>query len=90
MNDYPNSGLIFRDADKQGERDRDYKGSCTIDGKEYWISGWIKEGRKGKFLSLSFKTKEPKKPLAGASSSPASRSPGPTRNTDAAPDSIPF
>ena len=29
-----------------------------IDGVEYWISGWIKTGENGKWLSLSFKPKE--------------------------------
>jgi len=41
---YDNSGILFRNDDKSGERDRDYKGEATISGVEYWMSGWIKEG----------------------------------------------
>ena len=61
--DFPNSGILFREPTKRDAKDRDYKGSGDITcmcGKRtpLWISGWIKEGRQGKFLSLSFKPKE--------------------------------
>jgi len=61
---YDNSGIMFQNDDKEKDSHPDRKGSCTIDGKEYWISGWIKQGQKGKFLSLSFKPKDakPEKP----------------------------
>jgi hypothetical protein len=62
--DYPNSGILFKEPTKREARDRDYKGSADITcscGRrtQHWLSAWIKEGRKGKFLTLAFKPKEP-------------------------------
>ena len=53
-----NSGILFRNDKKTRDTDRDYGGSATIAGVEYWISGWIKEGQKGKFMTFSFKPKD--------------------------------
>ena len=53
-----NRGALFRDEKKADEKDRDYSGSINIDGKEFWISGWVKESKAGKkFLSLRVKPK---------------------------------
>jgi hypothetical protein len=96
MNDHTNSGIVFRDGAKKDQRDRDYRGECTVGGKEYWISAWIKEGRKGKFLSLSFKPKEAPKPqmtgasIASTQSGTPSASPVPGRSAEVVPDDIPF
>jgi hypothetical protein len=54
---YDNSGILFRNDEKDGERDRDYSGSITVSGVEYWLSAWIKEGKRGKFMTLSVKPK---------------------------------
>jgi hypothetical protein len=70
---YDNSGILFRNEDKDpnNEKDRDYGGEATIAGVAYWISGWIKQGKRGRFMTFSFKPKEePKaastKSVAGA------------------------
>lgn len=48
------SGVLSK-YDGSSDRAPDYKGSCTINGQVYSISGWIKQGRDGdKFLSLAF------------------------------------
>lgn len=57
-NDYPNSGALFKNDRKEQPNHPDYKGSAEIDGVDYWLSAWIKEGKSGKFMSLSFKPKE--------------------------------
>ena len=56
--DNTNSGTLFKN-DKQGKAScPDYNGSINVDGRDYWISAWIKEGAKGKFMSLAVKPKD--------------------------------
>lgn len=80
MAKYDNSGALFKN-DKQGNATwADYKGSITINGTEYWLSAWIKEGKEGKFMSLAVKPKGAQTPAAKTS---------PTRRA-VDDDSIPF
>lgn len=46
-------GSLFKNDKKESERHPDYKGRIMIDGTEYQLAAWIKEGQKGKFMSLS-------------------------------------
>lgn len=64
------SGIISKNDRKEKETHPDYKGSCEIDNKEFWISGWIKERKDGtgKFLSLSFNPKDQQQSSSSASS----------------------
>jgi hypothetical protein len=56
------SGTLNRNADKTEPGGNpawpDYKGSLRVDGRDYWLSGWIKDGPHGKFLSLAVKPKD--------------------------------
>ena len=55
-----NSGTLFvndRKTDKNSKLP-DRKGDAIINGQAMWISGWLKDGKNGQFLSLSFTPKE--------------------------------
>ena len=53
-----NSGAIFTNTRKEKDAHPDWTGSAMIDGREYWVSGWTKQGRNGEFYSLAFKPKD--------------------------------
>lgn len=51
------SGSMFPNNRKEKDTHADWQGSFMIDGKEYWISAWNKQGNKGPWVSLSVKDK---------------------------------
>lgn len=53
-----NSGTLGKNQRREKDTHPEYNGKCVIDGREYWISAWVKEGQSGKFFSLAFKPKE--------------------------------
>jgi len=57
-----NSGVLFSNDKKDNERAPHYKGNITVDGKDYWLSAWVKEGKSGKFMGLAVSPKEEYKP----------------------------
>lgn len=60
MDKRDNSGVLFKNSRKEKDSHPDYQGEALIDGIEHWLSAWIKDGKKGKFMSLAFKVKEAK------------------------------
>jgi hypothetical protein len=68
--DNTNSGMLARNDKKETEKHPDFKGSINVDGVEYWLSAWVKEGKPGgkmagrKFFSLSVSPKEQSAPKA--------------------------
>jgi len=62
QNQRDNSGVLFKSDKIENERSPQYKGNITVDGKDYWISAWIKEGKSGKFMGLAVSPKEEYQP----------------------------
>lgn len=60
MYDNNNSGALFKNDNKTTSNQPDYNGSVQVDDKHYWIAAWIKQGKKGKFMSLAFTPKTDK------------------------------
>lgn len=56
-----NSGTLGKNQRREKDSHPTHSGQCVIDGKPFWISAWVKDGRDGsKFFSLAFKPKEAK------------------------------
>ena len=59
-----NSGVLFKNDKKDNERAPEYKGNIMVDGNEYWISAWIKEGKTGKFMGLAVSPRDAQPPAS--------------------------
>jgi hypothetical protein len=53
------SGALFKNTKKEKDTDPLYKGSCEIEGRQFWISSWLNTSKDGeKYMALKFKPKE--------------------------------
>jgi hypothetical protein len=78
------SGTLFKNDRREKDSHPHATGTALIDGVEYWVSAWTKDGAKGKFQSLSFKRKEQRQDTARGEARHAAP---PQRELD---DEIPF
>ena len=62
--DNTNRGSLFKNDRKDDAKFPDYKGSLNVDGVEYWLSAWIKEGKTGKFMGLAVNPKDAQPPAS--------------------------
>lgn len=60
MSDYDNTNrwTLFRNERKDKPSQPEFTGSINIDGVEYWLNAWTKEGNGKKFFSGTVKPKE--------------------------------
>ena len=79
--DNTNKGLLGKNTQKTKETHPEYKGYINVEGKEYWLSGWVKTNNKdgSKFFSLAVTPKD------RDVSQPTRREPTPTHMDDDIP-----
>ena len=71
--DNTNKGILGRNDRKTLDTHPDFSGSINVDGRDYWLSGWVKERKdgSGRFFSLSVKPKDGANAPAAPRSAPA-------------------
>lgn len=53
-----NSGIFFVNNRKQAATHSDFQGTITVEGVEYYLNIWTKNGAKGEFWTCTVKRKE--------------------------------
>ena len=81
-------GVLFANKERTKDSQPQAKGSCQVDGVEYWISAWTNEAKSGqKYQSLSFQRKDEVHAKGVAQAKAAME---PEGFSDLEEDSIPF
>lgn len=50
--DNTNSGVLFKNDKATTDKHPQYTGKINVNGKDYRLACWIKDGKNGKFMSL--------------------------------------
>ena len=53
--DNTNRGALFRNDKATSDKHPTHTGKINLEGRDYYLNAWVKEGKKGKFFSLSVK-----------------------------------
>ena len=80
--DNTNRGVLFKNDRKAKDSHPDYTGSLNVDGVEHFLDAWIREGKSGKFMSVSVKRKDKQ----GGTSRPPAPAPAPRGGGSSFPD----
>jgi uncharacterized protein (DUF736 family) len=65
------TGSLFKNDKGDNPKRPDYRGSITIEGRQWELSAWIQEGQKGKYMSIKAQPpRERATPQAPAESKP--------------------
>jgi hypothetical protein len=58
-------GTLFRnDKKEEGSKQPDYRGEINVGGTLMEVAGWIKEGKRGKWVSLKVQAKQEREPAS--------------------------
>jgi len=56
--DNTNTFALFKNDKGDNHKRPDYTGNLNVDGIEFRVSGWVREGAKGKFISGTVQLKD--------------------------------
>lgn len=68
--DNTNSGIMYRNENRKTDKHPEFTGSINVDGVDYWLSGWVNEGKQGgkmegkKYFSIKLNPKEQRAPAS--------------------------
>lgn len=54
-----NSGALFKNTRKEKDTHADYRGTITVEGREFWLDAWLNKDKNGQtYMGLKVKPKE--------------------------------
>ena len=79
-----NSGALFANENKLTDTHPTHTGTVNIEGREFWLSAWVKTSKNGKrYFSLSVRAKD-------AAGKPAAKTQPAPAEADPFDDDVPF